>query len=124
MQKIIEKKRGGTIAGISIFLVILSFISLSLAQEKSEPSPCPKPYIKLIKPNLARAGQKITIRGHRFGSEEKSGEVVFPPGLNGKIISWSNSRITIEVPSGAETGKVVVKTKCAESNGEFFKVAQ
>jgi len=122
MQRIIVKKIVGVITGILISPLIFSFITLSLAQEKSESSPCPKPYIKLIKPNLASMGQQIIIRGHRFGSEDKASKVVFPPGINGKIISWRNSRITVEVPSGAETGKVVVKTSCAESNGEFFKV--
>ncbi len=123
MQKITGRKRGGAIAGILTFLVCLYFINLSLAQEKSESSPCPKPYIKLIKPKLAKPGQRIIIRGHRFGPEEKKGEAIFPPGLNGKIISWRNSRITVEVPSGAKTGKVVVKT-CATSNGEYFKVVE
>lgn len=124
MQKILKRKRGEAIAGILTFLVTLCFINLSLAQGKPESSPCPKPYIKLIKPNLTKAGQQITIRGRRFGPEEKKGEVIFPPGLNGKIISWRNSRITVEVPSGAKTGNVVVKTKCAESNGEYFKVVE
>ena len=124
MQKMIGRKRVGALAGILTFLVSLYFISLSLAQDKPESSPCPKPYIKLIKPNLAKPGEQIIIRGRRFGPEEKKGEVIFPPGLNGKIISWRNSRITVEVPSGAKTGKVVVKTKCAESNGEYFKVVE
>ncbi len=123
MQKMIVKKRGVASAGILTFLVSLCFINLSLAQDKPESSPCPKPYIKLIKPNLAKAGQQIIIRGRRFGPEEKKGEVIFPSGLNGKIISWRNSRITVEVPSGAKTGKVVVKT-CATSNGEYFKVVE
>ena len=124
MQTMAGRKRGGAVAGTLTFLITICFISLSLAQEKSESSPCPKPYIKLIKPNLAGAGQQITIRGHRFGPKEQSGEVVFSPGLNGKITSWRNSRITVEVPSEAKTGEVVVKTKCATSNGEFFKVVE
>jgi len=124
MQKMLKRKRGGAIAGILTFLVTLCFINLLLAQEKSEFSPCPKPYIKLIKPNLAKAGQQITIRGRRLGPEEKKVEVIFPPGLNGKIISWRNSRIIVEVPSGAKTGKVVVKNQCAESNGEYFIVEE
>jgi len=124
MQKMIGRKRTRTVTGILTFLVSLCLVNLSLAQDKPESSPCPKPYIKLIKPNLTKAGQQITIRGRRFGPEEKKGEVIFPPGLNGKIISWRNSRITVEIPSGAKTGKVVVKTQCAESTGEYFKVVE
>ena len=124
MQKMLKIKRGGAIAGILTFSATLCFINLSLAQVKPEFSPCPKPYIKLIKPNLTKAGQQITIRGRRFGPGEKKGEVIFPPGLNGKIISWRNSRITVEVPSGAKTGRVVVKTKCAARTAEYFKVVE
>ncbi|MEE8380654.1 MAG: hypothetical protein V3R78_02095 [Thermodesulfobacteriota bacterium] len=107
-----------------VFLLNLSLSHLAIAQEKSEPTPCPKPYIKLIKPGLAKAGQQVIVRGRRFGPEEKKGEVIFPPGVSAKIISWRNSRITVEVPSGAKTGKVVVKNQCAESNGDFYKIAE
>ena len=123
MQKITGLKKFGILIGVLGVLVNLILFTLALAQEDSELAPCPKPYIKLIKPNLAKAGQQIIIRGYRFGPEEKKGEVIFPPGLKGKVISWRYSRITVEVPYGAMTGKVVVKT-CAESNGEFFKVAE
>ena len=124
MQKITGLKRAGTFIGVLVFLVNFNFFNLTVAQEKSEPTPCPKPYIKLIKPGLAKAGQQVIIRGRRFGPEEKKGEVIFPPGVSAKIISWRNSRITVEVPSGTKTGKVVVKNQCAESNGEFYKIAE
>ena len=126
MYKMMESKRVGVIiVGLLAFLVSFCFISLSLAQDKPESSPCPKPYIKLIKPRLAKIGQQVIIRGHRFGKEKVQGcEVIFPPGLSGKIIFWRGSKIKVEVPPGAKTGKVVVKTKCAESIGEFFKVKE
>ena len=124
MQKITGLKKVGILIGVLGFLVNLNFFNLAVAQEESEPTPCPKPHIKLIKPNLAKAGKQVIIRGHRFGPAEKKGEVIFPPDVSAKIISWRNSRITVEVPSGAKTGKVVVRTKCAESNGEFYKVAE
>lgn len=123
MQKTMRKNRLGMI-GILLCWISLFFMSSSLAQEKTEPSPCPKPYIKLIKPKLAKAGQQVTIRGRRFGSEEEGCGVLFQPGLNGKIISWRNNRIEVGVPAGVQTGKVIVKTKCSESNGVFFKVAE
>jgi len=124
MQKMMRSKRVGVITGLLAFWVSLFFIGLSLAQDKSETPPCPKPYIKLIKPKLAKVGQQVTIRGRRFGKEEQGCEVIFHPELNAKIISWRNSRIEVVVPSGVKTGKVVVKTKCSESTGEFFKVAE
>jgi hypothetical protein len=117
-------KRGVVTLHLLVFMVSVAFCGVASAQEKSDTTPCPKPYIKLIKPGLAKAGQQVIVRGRRFGKERKSGVVVFPPGINGKIILWANNRITAEVPSGAKSGKVIVKTGCATSNGDFLKVVE
>jgi hypothetical protein len=121
VKKIAEKRTGAIV--LSLMLLFASgFCSTALAQEKPEKEVCPKPYIKLLKPQLAKVGQQIVVRGHRFGDKEKAGEVIFSPGIGGNVISWTNSRITVEVPAGAKTGPVVVQTKCAESNSEMLKV--
>jgi hypothetical protein len=117
-------KRGVVTLPLLVFMVSFPFCGIASAQEKSDTTPCPKPYIKMIKPGLAKAGQQVIVRGRRFGKEKKAGVVVFPPGINGKIISWVNNRITAEVPSGAKSGKVLVKTGCATSNGDFLKVVE
>jgi len=122
MQKMMNGKRVSLITGLLALWVSLFFIDLSLAQDTPETSPCPTPYIKIIKPKLAQPGQEIIIRGRRFGEDEESGDVIFPPGLSGRIIYWRNNRIRVEVPPGAQTGEIVVKTKCATSNNEFLKV--
>jgi hypothetical protein len=122
------KKNKGNIAVAAILSLMLfftiGFCDVVLAQQKTDEEVCPKPYIKLIKPKLAKAGQQITIRGRRFGDQEKAGEVIFSPGISGNIVSWTNSRITVEVPAGAKTGAVVVQTKCAESNTEILKIEE
>jgi len=123
MKNAVDKRVVVTLP-LLVLMVSLAFCSVASAQEKSDTTPCPKPYIKLIKPGLAKAGQQVIVRGRRFGKERKVGVVVFPPGINGKIISWANNRITAEVPSGAKSGKVVVKTGCATSNGDFLKVVE
>jgi hypothetical protein len=115
---------GIVLVGVAIFLTSLCYTTPVVAQEKSEGSPCPTPYLKIIKPKLAQHGQEIIIRGRRFGKEDIQGDVIFPPGLPGRIIYWRNNRIRVEVPMGAETGQVVVKTDCATSNGEFLKVKE
>jgi hypothetical protein len=113
----------GFLLGLLVFLTSLCYNDHVVGQEKEDDSPCPKPYIKLIKPKLAQPGQEIIIRGHRFGEDAESGDVIFPPGLSAaRIIYWRNNRIRVEVPPGAQTGEVVVKTTCATSRGEFLKV--
>jgi len=124
MQNAADKRKKKVTLPLLVFLVSVHFCGVALAQEKSETTPCPKPYIKLIKPGVAKAGQQVIIRGRRFGKERKAGDVVFPPGIHGKIISWAHNRITVEVPSGVKSGKVLVKTGCAASNGEFLKVVE
>jgi len=121
VKEIIGGKRAAIVLSLMLIFAV-AFGGMVLAQEKTQPEVCPKPYIKLIKPNLARVGQQVIIRGHRFGDKEKEGEVIFSPGIGGNIIAWTNSRITVEVPEGAKTGPVVVQTKCAESNSEIFKI--
>ena len=121
-MKEITGRKTAAIALSLMLLFTVGFGGMALAQEKTDTEVCPKPYIKLIKPNLARVGQQVIIRGHRFGDKEKAGEVVFSPGIGGNVIAWTNSRITVEVPAGAKTGPVVVQTKCAESNSEILKI--
>ena len=113
---------GVVLLGLIVFLTSLCYTNSIVAQEKEDDSPCPTPYIKIIKPKLAQHGQEIIIRGRRFGPEDKQGDVIFPPGLPGRIIYWRNNRIRVEVPWGAETGQVFVKNDCATSNGEFLKI--
>ena len=113
---------GVVLLGLIVFLTSLCYTNSIVAQEKEDDSPCPTPYIKIIKPKLAQHGQEIIIRGRRFGPEDKQGDVIFPPGLPGRIIYWRNNRIKVEVPWGAETGQVLVKNDCATSNGEFLKI--
>ena len=122
MQKMRALKRSGMRIGILCFLCSLIFLSPVKAQEKSEEPPCPHPYIKRIQPKLAKVGKQVIIKGRRFREQDGSSEVIFPPGVSGNIIFWRNTEIQVAVPLGAETGQVVVKTKCATSNDNFFKV--
>ena len=115
---------GVVLLGLIVFLTSLCLTNPVVAQEKEDDSPCPTPYIKMIKPKLAQQGQEIIIRGRRFGHEDKQGDVIFPPGLPGRIIFWRNNRIKVEVPWGAETGQVIVKTDCATSNSDFLKIEE
>ncbi len=62
-------KRGVGTLQLLVFMVSVAFCGVASAQEKSDTTPCPKPYIKLIKPGLAKAGQQVIVRGRRFGKE-------------------------------------------------------
>jgi len=90
----------------------------SLAENKL---PCPKPYIKILVPKAARPGEKIKIRGNRFGV--KNGSVTFSPGIKAPILKWMNNRIRVIIPKHAKTGPVFVSNHCGEiSNKKYFTI--
>jgi hypothetical protein len=87
-----------------------------------ESGPCPKPYIDTIYPRSAGVGQEIKIRGKRFGTDP--GKVLFAPGVEAEIVTWTNRRVWVRVPDGAQTGPVTIVLPCdSVSNGKHITVA-
>lgn len=83
--------------------------------------PCPKPYIRIIVPAVAKPGDKVEIRGRRFGTEE--GEVIFSSDRKAKVVEWANTEIWVIVPRTATNGPVTVSVPCGSiSNKEYFTV--
>ena len=107
-----------------VVLVLCIFCIPTVAQDEldeEQPEPCPKPYIKIISPRAAQPLTEVKIRGSRFGSE--LGSVTFTPGVAGKVVSWTNRRIFVEVPEDAQTGPVTVAASCGSvSNDQYFTV--
>jgi probable HAF family extracellular repeat protein len=79
------------------------------------------PQIASISPTSAKAGALVTITGKNFTKKPNACTVTF----NGKVAkwtSWSNTKITAQVPTGATTGKVVVTAFFQKSNSKTFTV--
>lgn len=116
---------GGPLPGF-LLLFLWLFCLPALAQEERDenpPEPCPKPYVKTISPLAAKPLTEVKIRGSRLGDEP--GAVTFTPDVGGKIISWSNKRIFVEVPEEAQTGPVAVTSSCGSvSNSHYFTVIE
>jgi len=78
--------------------------------------------ITSISPVSGSAGTTAVITGSGFGSTQGGGTVMFGP-RSATIGSWSDSSITVVVPSRAATGNVVIKTGGGvTSNGVGFTV--
>ncbi len=106
-----------------IGLVLFSISGLKVVYSDEKGKPCPKPYINALLPKAAKPGEKIKIRGNRFG--KKQGSVTFAPGIKSRIIKWMNKRIWVIVPQGARTGPVFVTSYCGKkSNEEYFFVKE
>ena len=71
------------------------------------------PQITSISPSRVRYGQTITIRGTAFGANRGTSRVVFHGGRRpntSQYVSWSDTQIRIQVPTGARTGNVQIVT--------------
>jgi hypothetical protein len=77
--------------------------------------------ITSLSPATGPVGTTVTITGKGFGATQ--GTVTFN-GTAATASSWSDTKITTTVPTGATTGNVVVKNKvtAAASNGVTFTV--
>ena len=76
-------------------------------------------------------GSTVILEGDAFGDAQGLGQVLFSDGAGGTITStivgpddWTNGFILTTVPSGAESGPVLVQTETGLSEGLPFTVTQ
>jgi hypothetical protein len=81
----------------------------------------PAPIITGLSPISGAAGTPVTITGNNFSDNQGNSQVTLN-GLPMRVSSWSASSITVLVPSGATTGKIVVTVGGAPGNGVNFTV--
>jgi len=82
----------------------------------------PVPVVSLLSPNSGAVGATVTITGTGFGPTQGASTVTF---FNGKVATatvWSDTSITVTVPTGATTGVVTVTCTGYVSNGVTFTV--
>ncbi len=78
-----------------------------------------------------RVGSTVVLEGEAFGDLQGTGEVLFSDGAGGTVSAtvsseddWTDTFILTTVPSGAETGDVVVLTATGTSEPLTFTVTQ
>ena len=79
-----------------------------------------RPWINDLSPPDGVVGTAVTISGVNFGN---TGSVTFNA-TYGSPSSWSDTSISVEVPSGATSGPVVVTANGQDSNSVHFLVTQ
>ena len=77
-------------------------------QEVRAPFEIDDPDITSVKPLQALIGTTITITGTNF--ETPAGKVVFQDGIIVNPVTWTNTSITVVIPTGAETGSLFLIT--------------
>ena len=81
----------------------------------------PPPAITGLTPTSGPVGTAVTIAGANFGATKGTSTVAF----NGTLAtssSWSDTSITVPLPTGATSGPVVVTVSGQASNGVSFTV--
>ena len=78
------------------------------------------PYLASVSPSTVRPGERLTLTGSNFRSSRGSGYVLFAPNVRpaaSDYVSWSDSRIVVRVPAGAQSGDVKVVAAGSLSSG-------
>src|SRR5208282_6901710 len=70
----------------------------------------------------SNAGAFVTIHGKGFGASRGSSIVTIGGGAAASYQSWSDSLVTFQLGSAAETGNIVVNVGSVPSNGVPFTV--
>jgi hypothetical protein len=79
------------------------------------------PYISGLSITAGSVGDPVTIHGYNFGS---SGTVSFNGIAAAPASAWTSTSITVNVPTSATTGDIVVTSNSVASNGVSFVVNQ
>ena len=111
-----------TIAALGT-LALFFLVPVNKGISQDERGPCPKPYIKVVSPKAGLPGDRVEIRGHRFGTEK--GNVFFSPNVKAEVLEWTNTRIWVVVPQSATTGSIAVSVPCGSvSNSSYFRIIE
>ncbi|HVH28123.1 MAG TPA: IPT/TIG domain-containing protein [Vicinamibacterales bacterium] len=106
-------------AGVPSSITARSWVSLLVdGDEVIEP-----PIVTMLNPSVGIVGQTVTIQGFNFGSTQGTSAVTFN-GTTAAVTSWSDTSISVTVPTGATTGVVVVSVSAhgVSSEGVMFTV--
>lgn len=79
------------------------------------------PVITRATPSSAPVGTPVTLDGSSFGGQQGTSTVTFN-GVTAMPTSWSNTSITVPVPSGATYGPIVITVNGFQTNGLIFPV--
>jgi hypothetical protein len=79
------------------------------------------PNISGLNPSSGSPGTAVVITGSNFGASQGTSTVRFN-GTTGTPASWSDTSITVPVPTAATSGNVVVTVNGTASNGVAFTV--
>ena len=106
----------------TMFLSLLSIAFVSCEKDgKFKEYVYPEPKIESIYPASGYVASQVALIGEDFGDRMEPVEVMFGNVKATNIISCNNNRIIVEVPEGAESGKITLNlwTHSVQSSEDF-----
>ncbi len=104
--------------GIWVFFVLIAFFCFFLWDKNVKRLPV----IESVNPPVGLPGDVIVIKGKDFGETRDSSyvEIAGSRITSSGYISWSDTKISIVLPSNVQDGLVIVGTSHGQSNPSFF----
>ncbi|MBM2814683.1 MAG: hypothetical protein HW421_1445 [Ignavibacteria bacterium] len=118
-KKITTKIPAGTVSGY-VYAYINGTKSNGVDFTYTTPQ---SPQIDNITPQPALPGELITITGKRFGSVQGNSTVMLDATTLSNIQSWSDTKITLNLPSNAATGNLYITVDGLKSSPYFLSVS-
>ena len=82
-----------------------------------------KPVISSLAPPAAQPGSQVTLNGSGFGANQGTSQVQFN-GIAATAVSWSDTQVTVTVPSNATSGSVTLTEEAVTSNSAAFSLLE
>jgi RHS repeat-associated protein len=79
--------------------------------------------ITSISPTAGAVGSTVTITGDGFGATQSDSAITFNGTTATGIVSWSNTSISVSVPTGASTGPVTVEVAGITVVGPSYEIS-
>ena len=83
------------------------------------------PYLSRVSPTRVKPGDRLTLTGTNFRNTQGTGYVLFSPNVrpsSAEYVTWSDSRIIVEVPDRTQSGDVKVVTNQGSSGTRRIEV--
>ena len=103
-----------------ISAILAAFISIASIILLADNSFAQSPHISSISPTSLAPGMQATLTGTGFGAAQGSGFVGLQNMNSVPIVSWSDTRIVVTVPTGTIPGNATVKQNGVYSNPVAF----
>ncbi len=109
---------------IRILLLSIMILSVVIGCKKTDNATEPLKTLQIteITPDSAEIGGSVSLIGTGFGATQSTSNVSFNNVKAINYTSWSDTQIKVNVPNGANSGKVSVTVNGKKSNEVEFKV--